>query len=104
MLLRTCKGKYKIKYIFLLLRSNIEHGIADIKLKKNVLDENRALLGTKLSELNIKEKALINQLKDVKSYLLTKIEARFKELKTDVTKAIRTKRKAIEGRKEILNR
>ena len=69
-----------------------------------MLDENRSLLGSKLSELNIKEKALMNQLKDVKNYLVTKIEARFKELKTDVTKAVRSKRKAIEGRKEILNR
>ena len=75
-----------------------------MKLKKNVLDENKSLLGSKLSELNIKEKALLNQLKDVKSYLQTKIEARFKELKSDVVKALREKRKAIEGRKEILNR
>ena len=75
-----------------------------MKLKKNVLDENKSLLGSKLSELNIKEKALLNQLKDVKSYLQTKIEARFKELKSDVVKALREKRKSIEGRKEILNR
>ena len=45
----------------------------------------------------------MNQLKDVKNYLVTKIEAGFKELKTDVAKAARSKRKAIEGRKEILN-
>ena len=38
-------------------RSNLEQGVADVKLKKNLLDENRSLLGTKLSELNIKEKA-----------------------------------------------
>ena len=69
-----------------------------------MLDENKSLLGSKLSELNIKEKALLNQLKDVKSYLLTKIEARFKELKAEVMKELRSKRKAIEGRKEILNR
>ena len=85
-------------------RSLLEQGVADVKLKKNFLDENRSLLNTKLSELNIREKALMNQLKDVKNYLVTKIEARFKELKTDVTKAVRSKRKAIEGRKEILNR
>ena len=73
-------------------------------MKKNVLDENKSLLGSKLSELTIKEKALLNQLKDVKSYLQTKIDARFKELKSDVIKALRGKRKAIESRKEILNR
>ena len=75
-----------------------------MKLKKNILDENRSLLGSKLSELNIKEKALVNQIKDVRTYLLTKIDARFKELKSDVIKAVHTKRKTIEGRKDILNR
>ena len=93
-----------VKTFFNYYRSSLEQGVADVKLKKNVLDENRSLLGTKLSELNIKEKALMNQLKDVKNYLVTKIEARFKELKTDVAKSVRSKRKAIEGRKEILNR
>ena len=89
---------------YLLFRSHIEQGIADVKLKKNVLEENTSLLGTKLSELDIKEKALLNQLKDVKSYLVTKIEARFKDLKSEVMKGLRSKRKVIESRKEILNR
>ena len=53
----------------------MEKGIADVKLKKNVLQENTSLLGAKLNELDIKEKALLNQLEDVKSYLITKIEA-----------------------------
>ena len=50
--------------------------MADIKLKKNSLEENKSLLGTKLSELSIKEKAIMKQLTDVKNYLITKIEAR----------------------------
>lgn len=95
----------KQKYVFYFIcRSNIEQGITDVKLKKNVLEENTSLLGTKLTELNIKEKALLNQLKDVKSYLITKIEARFKDLKSEVMKSVSSKRKVIEARKDILNR
>ena len=89
---------------FSLYRNTIEQGIADVKLKKNVLEENKSLLGTKLNELDIKEKALLNQLRDVKSYLMTKIEARFKDLKSEVRNNLRSKRKVIEARKEILNR
>jgi len=43
-----------------------------------VLDENRSLLGQKLGELNIKEKSLICQIRDIKAMLLVKIENRFK--------------------------
>ena len=69
-----------------------------------MLEENTSLLGTKLTEFDIKEKALLNQLKDVKSYLITKIEARFKDLKSEVMKSVSSKRKIIEARKDILNR
>ena len=86
------------------VRSSIEQGVADLKLKKNVLDESRSLLGAKLGEFDIKEKALLNQLEEVKNYIFTKLEARFKKLKFDATKTIRTKRKVVEERKEILNR
>ena len=85
-------------------RNIMEKGIADVKLKKNVLQENTSLLGAKLDELDIKEKALLIQLEDVKSYLITKIEARFKDLKLEVMKNLRSKRKLIEARKDILNR
>ena len=58
------------------VRARAAHNVADIKLKKNSLEENKSLLGTKLSELSIKEKAIMKQLIDVKNYLITKIEAR----------------------------
>ena len=67
-------------------------------------DENRSMLGTKLSEVNIKEKSLMTQLQDLKSYLITKLDARFRELQTEVTKIVRAKRKIIEGRKSTLDR
>ena len=86
------------------VRSSIEQGVADLKLKKNVLDESRSLLGAKMGEFDIKEKALLNQLEEVKNYIFTKLEARFKKLKFDASKTIRTKRKVVEERKEILNR
>ena len=95
----------KQQYVFhFISRRNIEQGITDVKLKKNVLEENKSLLGTKLTELNIKEKALLSQLNDVKSYLITKIEARFKDLKSEVMKSVSSKKKVIEARKDILNR
>ena len=62
------------------------------------------MLGTKLSEVNIKEKSLMTQLQDLKSYLITKLDARFRELQTEVTKIVRAKRKIIEGRKSTLDR
>ena len=58
------------------ITNGIHHNVADIKLKKNSLEENKSLLGTKLSEVSIKEKAIMKQLIDVKNYLITKIEAR----------------------------
>ena len=78
--------------------------MADIKLKKNSLEENKAMLGTKLSEVSIKEKAILKQLVDVKNYLVTKIEARFNELNAEVSKAVRGKKKAIQGRKDMLHK
>ena len=38
------------------------------------------------------------------SNMITKLEARFKELQTEVLKKVREKRKAIEGRKTVLDR
>ena len=78
--------------------------MADIKLKKNSLEENKAMLGTKLSEVSIKEKAILKQLVDVKNYLVTKIEARFNELNAEVSKAVRGKKKAIQSRKDMLHK
>ncbi|CAB4066240.1 unnamed protein product [Lepeophtheirus salmonis] len=78
--------------------------ISDVKLKKNTLEENRALLGTKLTEVNIKERSLLTQLKDIEQYLVNKIECRFKELIKEVSKTILDKRKAIDGRKNTLDR
>ena len=69
-----------------------------------ISDESRAMLDTKLIEVNIKEKSLIAQLQDLKQHIITKLNARFLELTKDVTKNVREKRKAIEGRKSVLDR
>ena len=47
---------------------------------------------------------MLNQLQDLKAYLVTKIESRFFELNKDVQKSIQTKKKAIENRKKFLDR
>ena len=86
------------------VKNNLSQSVSDIRLKRNVLDENRALLGAKLSEVNIKEKSLMTQLQDLKAYMITKLAARFRELQTEVSKIVREKRKAIEGRKTVLDR
>jgi hypothetical protein len=36
------------------VKSNLGQTVSDIRLKRNVLDENRSMLGAKLGELNIK--------------------------------------------------
>ena len=69
-----------------------------------ISDESRAMLDTKLIEVNIKEKSLIAQLQDLKQHIITKLNARFLELTKDVTKNVREKRKAIEGLKSVLDR
>ena len=46
----------------------------------------------------------MTQLRDVKNHLVNKIESRFKELTNEVSKNVRVKRKAIEGRKSNLDR
>ena len=54
------------------------------RVKRTMLDENRSLLGVKLGELNIKERGLMTQLRDVKLLLMARIEAKFKELTNQV--------------------
>merc|ERR1719412_2292949 len=78
--------------------------LQDIRMKKNVTEEGRAILGTKISEINIKERSLLKQLKDVKTFLCAQIETRHKELSTEVSKRVREKRKVLEGRKANLDR
>ncbi len=46
----------------------------------------------------------MRQIDEVKSLLMRKIDARFRELSNDVSKTVRQKRKAVEGRKSILDR
>ena len=46
----------------------------------------------------------MTNLRDVKDHLLNKVEARFRELTSEVSKSCREKRKAIEGRKNTLDR
>ncbi len=40
------------------LKSAWNQGLSDLRLKRNLLDENRDMLGTKLSEINIKVSGL----------------------------------------------
>ena len=56
----------------------------ELRVKRTMLDENRSLLAVKLSELNIKERGLMTQLRDVKQLLVARIEAKFKELTNQV--------------------
>lgn len=86
------------------VKANLNQAISDVRLKRNVLDENRELMGTELSKINIKEKSLMIQIQELKSYFITKLDARFKGLQTEVSKIVREKRKAIEGRKTTLDR
>ena len=78
--------------------------VSDIKLKKNGLEESRGVLDAKLAEVNVKENALLGQLREIKDYLVNKIESKYKELEVEVTKTTREKRKVLEGRKSNLDR
>jgi len=60
------------------VKTLLNQALSDLRIKRNVLDENRSLLGQKMSELNIKEKSLVCQIRDIKAMLLVKIENRFK--------------------------
>ena len=62
----------------------------DVRLKRNVLNEHKELMGTELSKVNIKENSLIVQLQELKSYMITKLDARFKELQSEVLKKVST--------------
>jgi len=86
------------------IKSQLMQSVSDIKLKRNGLEESRQLLSTKLQEVNNKENALLGQLREVKSYLVSKIENRHKELVTEINKTCREKRKLLEGRKSTLDR
>eukprot|EP00092_Neocalanus_flemingeri_P008917 GFUD01009592.1.p1 GENE.GFUD01009592.1~~GFUD01009592.1.p1 ORF type:complete len:1808 (+),score=537.57 GFUD01009592.1:62-5485(+) len=86
------------------IKAHLMQSVSDIRLKKNGLEESRQLLSTKLTEVNIKENSLLGQLREVKSYLVSKIENRHKELVTEITKVCREKRKLLEGRKSTLDR
>ena len=59
--------------------------------EKHVMNslKGRELMGTELSKVNIKENSLIVQLQELKSYMITKLDARFKELQTEVLKKVR---------------
>ena len=67
----------------------LNQAVSDVRLKRNVLNEGRELMGTELSKVNIKENSLIVQLQELKSYMITKLDARFKELQTEVLKKVR---------------
>ena len=78
--------------------------ISDIRLKKSGLEESRQVLSSKISDINVKEKSLLDQMSEVKSYLIAKIENRHKELVNEISKICREKRKVLEGRKSTLDR
>eukprot|EP00095_Tigriopus_kingsejongensis_P002200 maker-scaffold2190_size19107-snap-gene-0.5 protein:Tk02200 transcript:maker-scaffold2190_size19107-snap-gene-0.5-mRNA-1 annotation:"e3 ubiquitin-protein ligase trim33-like" len=86
------------------IRDALSQQISDIRLKRNTLDENRSLLGAKLNELEIKEKSLNTLLAEVKDYLLSRIEARFRGLTSELSRTVRQTRRAIDGRKATLDR
>lgn len=46
----------------------------------------------------------MRQLDDAKEFLITKIESRIRELKTEVSKSVRVKRSVVSGRKSLLDR
>ena len=78
--------------------------ISDIRLKKSGLEESRQVLSSKISDVNAKENSLLEQMREIKSYLIAKIENRHKELVTEISKVCREKRKILEGRKSTLDR
>lgn len=66
------------------VKSSLGQATDELRVKRTMLDENRSLLGVKLGELNIKERGLMTQLRDVKLLLMARIEAKFKELTNQV--------------------
>ena len=66
------------------VKSALGQATDELRVKRTMLDENRSLLGVKLGELNIKERGLMTQLRDVKQLLMSRIEAKFRELTNQV--------------------
>ncbi len=46
----------------------------------------------------------MRQITEIKNLLVKKIETKYKDLANEVSKSVREKRKAIEGRKTVLDR
>ena len=86
------------------VKAHLMQSISDIRLKKSGLEESRQVLSSKISDVNAKENSLLEQMREIKSYLIAKIENRHKELVTEISKLCREKRKILEGRKSTLDR
>ena len=86
------------------MKGNLVQSVSDIRMKKSHIQESCDILATKISEVNIKERSLLTQLKEVKNFIVSKVEDRYRELTTEVTKMTRDKRKLLEGRRNNLDR
>ena len=97
--------KYRYSYeVAPEVKAHLSQSVSDIRLKKSGLEESRQVLSSKIADVNAKENALIVQMREIKSYLIAKIETRHKELVTEISKICREKRKILEGRKSTLDR
>ena len=97
--------KYRYSYeVAPEVKGHLMQSVSDIRLKKSGLEESRQVLSSKISTINAKENALMDQIREIKSYLIAKIENRHKELVTEISKICREKRKILEGRKSTLDR
>ena len=86
------------------VKAHLSQSISDIKLKKSGLQESRDVLSSKIANVNSKENHLIEQMTEIKNYLITKLENRHKELVNEISKVCREKKKILEGRKSNLDR
>ena len=86
------------------VKTALKHALKDVRLRRNILDENKKMLGQKLEEINIKEESLMQQIVDIKQILTDMIEKKFRDLKTQVTRSNAANRRAIETRKITLER
>ena len=97
--------KYRYSYeVAPEVKAHLMQSVSDIRLKKSGLEESRQVLTSKISTINTKENSLMDQVREIKSYLIAKIENRHKELVTEISKICREKRKILEGRKSTLDR
>ena len=86
------------------IKLTLMKNLGDIKMKKSGLEESRGILNSRFEEVNIKENSLLQQLREIKSYLVSKIDTRCRELEQEVRRQGKDKRKLLDGRKTNLDR